>query len=300
MSTPTVIGLGELLWDEFADSRRPGGAPANVAFHANQLGACGRPASRVGCDADGEALLTTLQARGLDTELIQRDPTAPTGRVTVQVLAAGQPEYVIHEHVAWEHMQATPDLLAACAAASAVCFGTLAQRTAVAHDAIGRCLTAAGPQTLIVYDVNLRQHWYTANVIAASARAADVVKLNDQELTILAALFQTGQGAEAFAARLFNWGVDTVIVTRGAQGCTVLQPGTTVEAASESVRIVDTVGAGDAFTAAYIVGRLRGWPAERSARLANRIGGLVAARAGAMPDIRAEASQCLAACASEP
>lgn len=300
MPPPTVIGLGELLWDVFPDSRRTGGAPANVAFHANQLGARGLPASRVGCDADGDELITALQARGLPTELIQRDPLAPTGRVTVQVSPGGQPDYVIHEHVAWERLEATPELLAACEVADALCFGTLAQRTDVARATVHACLAAAGSQTLIVYDVNLRQHWYTAKTIESSARAANVVKLNDDELRVLAAMFGRGhESPESFAARLFDWGVETVIVTRGARGCSVWQPQQMFEAAAEPVAVVDTVGAGDAFTAAFIVGHLRGWLADRCARLANRVGGLVAARAGAMPDIRTEASACLAACASD-
>lgn len=294
MPPHTIIGLGELLWDVFPDGRRTGGAPANVAYIANQLGALGLPASRVGLDADGDALLRALSDRGLSTDLIQRDATHPTGRVTVQLTQQGQPSYVIHERVAWEQLEPTSALLSACALADAICFGTLAQRSERSRGTIHHCLAAAGEQTLIVYDVNLRQHWFQADWIERSARAADVVKLNDEELPVLCRMFQTADdSAAALAQRLFDWGVETLVVTRGARGCTVLQPGWTVAAAADPVQVVDTVGAGDAFTAAFIVGRLRRWPLALCANFANRVGGLVASRAGAMPDIAVEAGELL-------
>lgn len=288
---PTLIGLGELLWDIFPDSRRAGGAPANVAYHAMQLGAHGLPASRVGQDADGEQLVADLAARGLETRLIQTDRQHPTGLVTVSLSAAGQPSYVIHQQVAWEHLEPAPALLAAAAMADAICFGTLAQRTSTSRETIHACLRAAGPQTLIAYDVNLRQHWYEREWIERSIRASDVIKLNDEELVILAKLFELpDQSPARFAAHLHSLGADIVVVTRGASGCSVFAAETTGNFPSEPVTVVDTVGAGDAFTAAFLLALLRGWPLARAAQLANAIGGLVASRAGAMPGIAAEAT----------
>jgi fructokinase len=296
MVPPTVIGLGELLWDDFPDGRRPGGAPANVAYHANQLGALGLPASRVGADPAGDELLEVLRHRGIDTRLIQRDAAHPTGRVSVQLTAGGQPSYIIHQHVAWEHLEPTELLLQHCRQADAICFGTLAQRTTPSRDAIHACLRAASRKVLRVYDVNLRQHWYEADWIQRSVHSADVVKFNDEELPVMAGLYDvaSGEGADV-SDRLFAAGVQTVVVTRGARGCSVYRPGEAIDAASAPMRVVDTVGAGDAFTAAFIVGLLRDWPMAVVALLANQVGGLVASRAGAMPEIAAEAAALIAA-----
>jgi fructokinase len=239
-------------------------------------------------------LIASLAARGLDTRLIQRDPEWPTGRVSVE-LKSGQPSYVIHQHVAWEHLAPEPALLDAMRAADAVCFGTLAQRTRRTRETIHACLAAAAPRALIVYDVNLRQHWYDADTIERSARASAIIKLNDEELAVLCGLFRLPDSTpRTLAELLFGWGARMVIVTRGAQGCTIVAPTQIWDVPSEPVQVVDTVGAGDAFTAAYIVATLRGWLPERSARLANRMGGLVASHAGAMPVVAAEASRWLA------
>ncbi len=293
MTAPIVLGLGELLWDVFPDSHRPGGAPANVAFHAAQLGGIGRIASRVGRDAEGDELVRFLASRSLGTDLIQRDDRYPTGRVTVTV-SNGQPSFRIHEEVAWDYLAATDDLLSAAAHAQALCFGSLAQRSPTSRATIQTCLRVA--QGLVVFDVNLRQHWYDADTIAASLESAHVVKLNRDELSILAPLFTPGvrdpvQFAEALRRRFpVRW----VVLTRGADGCLVWGEGEVVDVPGTPVEVVDTVGAGDAFTAAFLIGLLRGWPLERTARFANGVGGLVAARPGAMPDIAAEA-RCLAA-----
>jgi fructokinase len=283
---PLVIGLGELLWDLFPDGRRAGGAPANVAYHANQLGARGLPASCIGTDPLGDELLDFLQSRSLETRLIQRDPDRPTGTVTVELTAGGQPRYIIHEQVAWDHLQPTAALLAAARDAAAICFGTLAQRTVDSRETIHRCLAAAGPKTLIVYDVNLRQHWYDRSWIERSLRTSRIVKLNDEELPVLARLLALpDESLATFAAHTRELGVQIVVLTRGAAGCSVATERGVVDVSSAPIQVVDTVGAGDAFTAAFIHGLLLHWPPERAARLANAVGGLVASRAGAMPEI---------------
>jgi fructokinase len=292
MDPPLVIGLGELLWDVFPDSRRPGGAPANVAFHATQLGVHGAVASRVGNDADGDELRAFLLGKGLDVSLLQTDPTLPTGRVTVELTADGQPVYVIHQQVAWERLTAEENLLQAAARAAAICFGTLAQRSEASRSAIHAALQAAGESTLIVYDVNLRQHWYAREWIERSLQAADVVKMNEDELRTLAPLLAGGSAdAKAFARRLKDaFHVETLVLTRGERGCLVIRGDETVDVPGRAVEVVDAVGAGDAFTAAFIVGTLERKPLEQVADFANGIGGLVASRAGAMPDIAADAA----------
>jgi fructokinase len=289
MQPPLVIGLGELLWDDFPDGRRPGGAPANVAYHANQLGCRGLPASRIGQDADGVELAAALSRSGLDTKLVQRDPVHSTGRVTVELTAGGQPAYVIHEDVAWDHLAPEASLLQAARDCDALCFGTLAQRAPRSRETIQACLAAARGRALILCDVNLRQHWYDADVVERSARAADVVKLNDEELSVLCRLFALPESEESLATQLRGWGVGLMVLTRGARGCSLRRGSEVAEVPAAPVQVADTVGAGDAFAAALIVGLLRGWPLERCGRFANRIGGLVASRAGAMPEISAAA-----------
>ncbi|MFV0445282.1 MAG: carbohydrate kinase family protein [Planctomycetaceae bacterium] len=300
MSRPLVIGLGELLWDVFGATRKAGGAPANVAYHAGQLGMQGAPASRVGNDEPGQGLLEFLEQRGLSTKLVQRDHQHPTGVVTVSVGDRGQPSYIIHENSAWDHLQPTESLLSACGGAEAVCFGTLAQRTPDSRETIHQCLHACGDNTLVVYDVNLRQMWYARDWIEKSIAAADVVKLNDEELVVLAPLLDLPDAkGPTFSRSLHERGVRVVVITRGAAGCSVYSEGNAVDIASRPVSVVDTVGAGDAFTAAFITGMLKRWPLPRCGRLANAVGGLVAAREGAMPDVRAEVAKLVTAAEQE-
>ncbi len=287
---PIVVGLGELLWDVFADSRRPGGAPANVAFQAGQLGCQGMVGSRVGCDTLGEELLAFLASQGLSTETVQHDPEHPTGTVTVDTSRADHPDYVIHENVAWDYLALDEALRRLMGQAAAVCFGTLAQRSPQSRKTIHEAIGLVGPQCLIVYDVNLRQRWYERAWIERSLIAAHVVKLNADEVVVLAELLETGPPEDLDFAQAVRqrYGVDVVCVTRGAEGCLLVGPDGTVERGGVAVQVADAVGAGDAFTAALIYGRLHGWRLEAQAAFANQVGALVAGRPGAMPPLRVE------------
>lgn len=290
---PIVIGLGELLWDDFPDGKRAGGAPANVAFQANQLGCRGLVASRVGTDADGDELLRELTDRDLDLSLIQRDPEHATGRVTVQ-LVQGIPAYQIHENAAWDFLELNDSLRAAMTSAAAVCFGTLAQRNQVSRSTIQQAVALTGPQCLRVYDVNLRQRFYQSGWIQHSMHLAHVVKLNDEEVHTLGPLLGLPEDQLEFGRNLCHlFGVQTVCITRGAQGCLIVTKTETHEIPGRPVKVADTVGSGDAFTAAFITAQLKGWPLPRSGEFANRVGGMVAGRQGAMPDLRREFDQLL-------
>lgn len=284
------LGLGELLWDEFPDGRRPGGAPANVAFHAAQLGLPAAVLSRVGTDPAGDEIVRYLAAQGLSVQGIQRDPRRPTGRVTVELQSDGQPRFRIHENVAWDAFQATDDCLALVRRAAAVCFGTLGQRSEPARAAIQTCLAQVPSSALRVFDVNLRQRWFDRETIVDSLARADLVKLNDAEVDVLGPLLGFGAVRSAdFARRLAAaWPVRWVCITRGADGCELHAGIESVDVPGEPVAVCDTVGAGDAFTAALTVSLLAGWPLDRAARFANRVGGLVASRPGAMPMLRDE------------
>jgi fructokinase len=284
-----VVGIGELLWDCFADSRRPGGAPANVAYHARQLGLDGMICSRVGRDALGDELVQYLAGRGLDTRFVQHDHQHPTGTVTVNTERPDHPSYVIHEAVAWDHLRFDQTWADLFRRAAAVCFGTLAQRSPESRATIRQVLSAASA-ALRIYDVNLRPPWCALEVIEDSLRRAQVVKLNEDELLTLADRLDLG-GSEpgSFGSALRDrFGVQLVCITRGKNGCLLLGPDEQVDLPGQPVQVADAVGAGDAFTAALTFGLIRGWPLGATARLANEAGALVAGRHGAMPELRAE------------
>jgi fructokinase len=287
---PNVIGLGELLWDCFADSRRPGGAPANVAFHAGQLGCRGLVCSRVGRDPLGDELLEFLAGQGLETALVQRDAAHPTSTVTVDTSRPDQPRFTIHEDVAWDYLALETPLEQPLVQAAAVCFGTLAQRSASSRETIQRAIRAVRPGCLVVYDVNLRQRFYQRDWVEASLRASQIVKLNADEVTELNTLLVLDSPDPVDFARAVRrqFGVHTVCITRGDRGCLVVGPDETVDDPGRPVRVADAVGAGDAFTAALIAARLRGWSLAAQAAFANAVGGLVASRPGAMPVLREE------------
>ncbi len=288
---PIVIGLGELLWDVFPDGRRTGGAPANFAFQAGQLGAAGVLVTRIGADEAGNDLLAALEGKELDLSVVQRDANHPTGWVSV-TLKDGHPEYIIHEDVAWDALEITEDLEAVMQRASAVCFGTLAQRHPTSRQTIQKAVSLTPANCLRVYDVNLRQHYYDADWIKASLKLANIVKLNDEELPVLAGLLNLPEDPVQFARELMSqYDLKIVCLTRGAQGCLIVTRDEVHDVPGRPVKVADTVGAGDAFTAGFVFAQLQNWPAGLSAEFANRVGGMVASRPGAMPDLKREFSQ---------
>jgi fructokinase len=297
MSDPQlVIGAGELLWDCFSDDRRPGGAPANVAYHCRQLGLSAAVYSRVGSDAEGQELIDYLASRGLATDCVQQDPRHATGRVTVDVSAHDHPVYTIHEDVAWDHLELDDSISRLAGEAAAICFGTLAQRSDRSREALLGLLEHTSEECLIIYDVNLRPPWYRAEVIGESLRAANIVKLNQQEALELASLMEMKVSELDDVARVIQseYDVELVCVTRGAEGCLLMGRNGSAEDPVNAVSTGDVVGAGDAFTAGLIYARLRRWSLQVQATFANEIGALVAGQAGAMPEMQSEFSDAIA------
>lgn len=284
MTAVSFLGLGELLWDCFPDRRLPGGAPANVAFHAQQLGLSAATVTRVGMDPLGDEICQFLRSQGLCLDLVQRDPAHGTGTVTVEAGSAGT-KYTFKPDSAWDFLEPTPALIAAMKSAKAVCFGTLAQRCPVSRNAIHACLTEASPHCLIVYDVNLRPPFYERDWIERSLQKARVAKLNDDEVRVLSTMLGATETSNGGFARWLaeRFDLELVCVTRGGDGCVLVGDNQVVDLPGVPVQVVDTVGAGDSFTAALIQTRLSGWPLRRSAEFANRVGALVASRPGAMP-----------------
>ena len=290
MSLPAFLGLGELLWDCFPKGRLPGGAPANVAFHAQQLGLSAATVTRVGRDPLGDEICEFLQSQGLSLDLVQRDAIHGTGTVTVEPVSTGT-TYTFLPDSAWDFLAPQPELIAAMQSARAVCFGTLAQRSAVSRETIHDCLAAVSSDCLVVYDINLRPPFFERAWIERSLHHAKIVKLNDDEVRTLSEMFGTGPRSDLDYARdllATHPKLELVCVTRGANGCLAVSRTEVVDLPGIAVQVVDTVGAGDSFTAALIQTRLAGWPLAKSAAFANRVGSLVASRLGAMPILREE------------
>jgi fructokinase len=285
-----VIGLGELLWDCFPTGKQPGGAPANVAFHAQQLGLSARLATRVGNDPLGDELCAFLSRQGLRTDLVQRDPDHGTGTVTVEPQPDGSGRYTFLENSAWDFLTVDDGWQTAMTQARAVCFGTLAQRRETSRAAIHWCLAATNADCLRVYDVNLRPPFFEKDWIVASLTLSRIVKLNDDEVRTLAPMLRAPSVTETeFATwlrRAFN--LDVVCITRGPNGAVAVDAGGVCEVPGIPITVADTVGAGDAFTAGLIWSRLNGRPLSAGLAIANQVGAWVASRPGAMPDLRTE------------
>ena len=281
----TVVGLGELLWDLFPSGKLLGGAPANFAYIASLLGDEGIPASRLGDDSLGRAAIRRLGQLGLSTAFIQQDADHPTGTVKVEVDRAGQPGFEIAQPVAWDFLDWTPQWQDLAQQTDAVCFSTLAQRSERSRATMRSFLVGMRPVALRVCDINLRQSFFTAPVVAESMRLANIVKLNHEELPRVMHLLQLEDGDEHASARrlLSSYDLNLVCITRGTNGSLLLSGTEYTEHPGFNVKVADTVGAGDAFTAALVHGHLRRAPLAQINETANRVGAWVASQSGATP-----------------
>jgi fructokinase len=286
---PLVVGIGEILWDILPDGRELGGAPANFAFHARALGASSMIVSAVGEDPPGRDILAQLGSRGLDLGGIAVVSGAPTGTVTVGLDAGGIPHYTIHEGAAWDVIPWTSSLGDLAARADAVCFGTLAQRAPVSRATIGAFLDATRPDCLRILDLNLRQHYFGLQTVHGLLERATVLKLNDDELATLAGMLSLpGPESRVLAGLLETYPLSLIALTKGPAGSRLFGRGVDLSTPGQLVETADTVGAGDAFTAALVAGMLRrkGW-AEIGER-ANRVAAYVCSRKGAWPELPSE------------
>ena len=279
-----VIGLGELLWDLLPGGKQLGGAPANFAYITSLLGDEGIPASRLGRDALGEDAILRLRELALPTAFIQEDADHPTGTVRVEVDSDGQPRFEIPESVAWDFLEWTPQWQRLAQQADAVCFGSLAQRSEPSRTTIGK-FVASRPTAVRAFDVNLRQNFYSPQVLVDSMKLATIVKLNHEELPKIMRLFGSEHHSEEDSARrlLSLFDLKLICVTRGNGGSLLISAGECSEHPGFRVRVADTVGAGDAFTAALVHGYLRGTSLAQINEDANRIGAWVASQSGATP-----------------
>ena len=281
-----VVGLGELLWDILPTGEAQlGGAPANFVYMTTLLGDCGTIASRIGDDSLGHEALDRWEQANVNVTHVQLDPDHPTGTARVQLDDKGNPAYTIVEDVAWDYLEFSPDWQELAARADAVCFGSLGQRSLVSRDAIRSFLTATRAQTLIVFDLNLRKPFYSAEALSASLALSDIAKLNTEELRTVVELLNLGGGGDKDSARrlLRHHDLQMVCVTRGDRGSLLVTESASVEHPGFRVDVADTIGAGDAFSAALVRHYLRGESLERISDAANRLAALVATQVGATP-----------------
>jgi fructokinase len=293
----TTVGLGELLWDLLPSGKQLGGAPANFAYITNLLGDHGIPASRIGCDSLGDEALQKLTQLGLSANFVQRDSIRPTGTVNVEIDDAGQPHFEILQPVSWDFLAWTQEWEHLAREADAVCFGSLAQRSAISQSTIRSFLHATRREAVRVFDVNLRQSFYSRTVLAESMSLATIVKLNHEELPKIMALFELEHRNERDSARrlLSLHNLKLVCITRGDAGSLLVSASEYSGHAGIKIKVADAVGAGDAFTAAMVHGYLRGAPLAQINEMSNRVGAWVASESGATPAVGARSlSQMLA------
>lgn len=280
-----VVGMGEALWDVLPEGKKIGGAPANFAYHVSQFGLTSCVVSAVGADALGKEIQENLTSKGLN-HLIAEVPY-PTGTVQVEIDQAGVPQYEIKENVAWDNIPYTSQLESLAKRTQAVCFGSLAQRNVVSRETINRFLDAM-PQTedsLVVFDVNLRQGFYNKEILCNSMKRCNILKINDEELVTVSRMFgYPGIDLQDKCWILLGkYNLKMLILTCGINGSYVFTPGNVSFQPTPKVEVADTVGAGDSFTAAFIASVLKGKSVAEAHSIAVRTSAFVCTKDGAMP-----------------
>jgi len=288
-TSPTIVGLGEILWDLLPLGRQLGGAPANFAYCSHLLGGRAMVASRVGIDLLGKEAGERLRQSGFGYEVLQTDPVHPTGTVVVKLEPNGQPSYQIISGVAWDFMDWSAEWESLAKSADAVCFGSLAQRSPKSRNTIYQFLAATHKEALRVFDVNLRQDLYSRPIIEDSLQRANVVKVNRDESLVLRRLLNLDNDSSddtSFCRMLISeFDLRLACVTYGAEGSLICDRFHFDRHPGFEVAIKDTVGSGDAFTAGLVHGVLSGQSLAQINDLANRMGAWVASCSGAMPKL---------------
>lgn len=280
-----VVGIGEILWDMLPDGKKLGGAPANFAYHVSQFGLAGKIVSAVGHDILGAEVIEALNCKQIDYCLPVVD--FPTGVVNVELDGAGIPCYDIKKNVAWDNIPYTGEIRRIAAATCAVCFGSLAQRSPLSRSTINSFIDAIprSNDTLIVFDGNLRQDFYDKELLCESMRKCNVLKINDEELVVISAMFDiyetSAKGQCEALVKKFD--LKMLILTCGVNGSYVYMPSALSFQPTPRVEVADTVGAGDSFTAAFISSILRGHSVEEAHRIAVATSAYVCTQKGAMP-----------------
>lgn len=280
-----VVGMGEALWDILPEGKKIGGAPANFAYHVSQFGLPSCVVSAVGNDSLGKEIVDNLTSKGLNHHI--NEVPYPTGTVQVEIDQAGIPQYDIKENVAWDNIPYTASLRELAQNTRAFCFGSLAQRNVVSRETIQSYLDAM-PQTddtLVVFDVNLRQGFYSKEILCTSMQRCNILKINDEELVTVSRMFgYPGIDLQDKCWILLGkYNLRMLILTCGINGSYVFTPGRVSFQPTPSVEVADTVGAGDSFTAAFIASLLRGKSVAEAHKVAVETSAFVCTKNGAMP-----------------
>ena len=283
-----IVGLGEALWDCLPDGRKLGGAPANFAYHSSQFGNDAYAISAVGNDALGDQTLKEFDAKHLKYVMPRVD--FPTGTVQVELDEEGVPTYDIRQNVAWDNIPFTPEIENIARHCGCVCFGSLAQRNGASRNTIHRFLDATPKGCLKIFDINLRQNFYTKEVIRESLKTCDILKINDEELVTIGRLFgYPGLDIENKCYLILGkYNLKMLVLTCGTNGSYVFAPGVKSFQPTPKVEVADTVGAGDSFTGTFASAILAGMPLKEAHELAVEVSAYVCTQPGAMPQLPQE------------
>ena len=278
-----VVGLGEALWDVLPEGKKLGGAPANFAYHAAQFGLDTIAISALGEDKLAEETIEALNEHNLNY-LMPRVPY-PTGTVQVTLTGDGIPTYDIKENVAWDNIPLTDEMLEIAKNARAVCFGSLAQRNVVSRENIHKFLDATPKDCVKIFDINLRQQFYTKEVIKESLKRCNILKINDEELVLIGRMFgYPGLDIENKCWLILGkYNLDMLVLTCGTNGSYVFTPGQMSFQETPKVEVADTVGAGDSFTGSFVGSILNGKPVPEAHKTAVHVSAFVCTQNGAMP-----------------
>lgn len=281
MNNYTVIGIGEILWDLLPNGKILGGAPANFAYHAAQLGAEGVAISAVGDDELGKEIVRLIEEKKVHNGLSL--VKEPTGTVTVE-LKDGMPSYIIHEDVAWDNIVLTDTAKGKLAKADAICFGSLAQRSEVSRKAIWDALEMVPKSCIKVFDINLRQSFYSKKIIEKSLAYADVFKINEEEIVLVKEMFQMKGNEEELCQQLIDkYNLRLLTLTKGSDGSLLMSKDDSSFISTPKIKVVDTIGAGDSFTATMVMGLLYGDPLAVFHQKAVDVSAFVCTQNGATP-----------------
>ena len=278
-----IVGLGEALWDVLPEGKKLGGAPANFAYHAAQFGLDTIAISALGEDKLAEETIEALKEHNLNY-LMPRVPY-PTGTVQVTLTGDGIPTYDIKENVAWDNIPLTDEMLEIAKNARAVCFGSLAQRNVVSRENIHKFLDATPKDCVKIFDINLRQQFYTKEVIKESLKRCNILKINDEELVLIGRMFgYPGLDIENKCWLILGkYNLDMLVLTCGTNGSYVFTPGQMSFQETPMVEVADTVGAGDSFTGSFVGSILNGKPVPEAHKIAVHVSAFVCTQNGAMP-----------------
>ena len=281
-----TTGIGEVVWDVISLSKHMGGAPANFVYFTQLLGAEGYVVSAVGADESGYEMLKQVEKIGLNKSFIFLDNKHPTGKVSINTDSERRPQYNIYKKAAWDFLPITPKLLGLSARSDAIYFGTLAQRSKHSHENIRIFIESTQPDCLRVFDINLRQRFYSESIILELLHLSNVVKINDEELPLIARICSfTGSESDILNKILDRFGLQLIALTKGKYGSTLLTVDESSFYRAEDVDVVSTLGAGAAFTAALVMGSLKGLPLDLINERANRLAAFVCTQEGGTPAV---------------